>query len=182
MPRILSFLLLLGVALSLPQGAVLAAFDDTVELNGKTLLKTGEGTLRWMFIKVYEGAFYIDADRPQADPFEDVAKQLVLEYRVKISADQFRESGTEYLRRNVDEKALESLQERLQRLNAAYVDVGKGDRYTLAYLPGKGTTLLLNDEPLVTVEGADFARAYFTIWLGEDPVKESFRDALLEDR
>ena len=182
MPKILSFLFSLLFALSLPQGTVLAAFDDTVELNGKTLLKTGEGTFRWMFIKVYEGAFYMDANQPQADPFEDVAKQLVLEYRVGITADQFRESGNEFLRRNVAEKALDSLQERLPRLNAAYVDVGKGDRYTLAYLPEKGTTLRLNGEPLVTVEGADFARAYFTIWLGEDPVKESFRDALLENR
>lgn len=182
MPKLLPFILLLAAALGLPQGSALAAFEDTVELNGKTLLKTGQDTFRWMFIKVYEGAFYMDATKPGADPFDDVARQLVLEYKVDITADQFRDSGNKFLERNVDETTLEAIQDRLERLNDAYVDVGKGDRYALAYLPGKGTTLLLNGEPLVTVEGADFARAYYTIWLGEDPVKDSFRDALVGNR
>ncbi|MFO7725214.1 MAG: chalcone isomerase family protein [Oceanipulchritudo sp.] len=175
---LLFFLCLLGLA----QTPALAAFEDSVEVDGKTLLKTGQGNFRWMFIKVYEGALYMDAEKPGADPLEDVAKQLVLEYRVEITAEEFRKSGSEFLRRNVDEKTLDSIQDRLERLHAAYVDVGKGDRYTLSYLPEKGTTLSLNGEPLVTVEGPDFAQAYYTIWLGENPVKDSFRDALLEGR
>jgi hypothetical protein len=48
-------------------------------------------------------------------------------------------------------------------------------------VPGRGTTVSLNGEPLVEVEGADFARAYFGIWLGDDPMDRGLRKALLAD-
>lgn len=54
-----------------------------------------------------------------------------------------------------------------------------GDRGTLTYLPGRGTELTLNGRPLALIEGADFARAYFDIWLGPDPIDAGLRDALL---
>lgn len=157
-------------------------FADTVAAASTELTKVGEGSFRWMFLKVYDGAFYLDADNPQAHALDDVAKCLELHYNVGISAEQFRKSGDAILRRNLDDAAWQAIQDRLARLNAAYQDVGKGDRYALVYTPQGGTTLKLNSTPLVTIEGADFARAYFSIWLGEDAVKESFRRDLLGSR
>ena len=58
-------------------------------------------------------------------------------------------------------------------------DVGAGDRYALTYQPDIGTTLSLNGEPLGTIAGSDFARAYFGIWLGDEPLRKKFRDRLL---
>lgn len=154
-------------------------FPPTVEAGPTQLVKVGEGTFRWMFIRVYNGSFYMDGAQRQADPLSDVAKRLELAYRIGISAEDFRKSGNEILTRNCAPEELAALQERLDRLNAAYQPVAAGDRYALTYVPGEGTTLSLNGNPLVTVEGADFAKAYFSIWLGQDPVKEDFRQDLL---
>lgn len=44
------------------------------------------------------------------------------------------------------------------------------DRYSLTYMPGVGTELALNDNPLGVIDGADFAAAYFRIWLGDHPI------------
>ena len=74
---------------------------------------------------------------------------------------------------------LDLIQKRLDRINAAYRTVNKGDRSSLSYTPGKGTTLSINQEPIVTIEGEDFARLYFRIWLGEQPISQPMRDALL---
>jgi hypothetical protein len=156
-------------------------FPQSISASSVELQKIGEGTFRWMFIKVYDGAFYLDAENTNAGALDDVAKRLELSYHVGISAEQFRESGDSIVRRNVEEETWLNIQDRLAQLNEAYQDVEKGDRYALTYAPGAGTTLMLNGEPLVTVEGADFARAYFSIWLGEDAVKASFRDALLSN-
>jgi hypothetical protein len=154
-------------------------FPDTIRGESAELTKIGEGSFRWMFIKLYDGALYLDSENSGTDVLDDVAKRLELQYKVGISADQFRESGDAILKRNVDEATWRAIQDRLAVLNAAYRDVQKGDRYALTYTPEKGTTLSLNGEPLVTVEGEDFARAYFSIWLGEDAAKKSFRDDLL---
>ncbi|MDD1633559.1 MAG: chalcone isomerase family protein, partial [Methylococcaceae bacterium] len=62
--------------------------------------------------------------------------------------------------------------------NRLYRDVKEGDRYALDYAPGKGTTLSLNGSPLGTIEGADFAAAYYAIWLGAKPISDTMRDEL----
>lgn len=163
----------------LPMATFGQGFPQLIQYPSVELQKVGEGTFRWMLLKVYEGALYLDASALAEDPLADVAKCLELRYLVGISADDFRKSGNAILRKNVDETTWQSLQERLGRLNAVYRDVGRDDQYRLLYLPGEGTTLMLNEERLVTIEGADFAKAYFSIWLGENPVKGSFRNALM---
>jgi hypothetical protein len=52
-------------------------------------------------------------------------------------------------------------------------------RLEFSYLPGTGTELTLNGRRLALIEGADFARAYFAIWLGHRPLDEPLRDRLL---
>jgi hypothetical protein len=49
----------------------------------------------------------------------------------------------------------------------------------LTYIPGKGTELTLNGKSKGTVEGADFAAALFSIWLGPKPISESLKKELL---
>ena len=61
-----------------------------------------------------------------------------------------------------------------------YEDVKPGDRYSLTYIPGKGTELALNGEPKGIVEGSEFAAALFSIWLGKKPIDESFKKQILD--
>ena len=60
-----------------------------------------------------------------------------------------------------------------------YVDVKPGDRYALTYVPGVGTELAFNGKPRGVIEGADFAAAYFAIWLGPQPLDNSLKEKLL---
>jgi len=104
---------------------------------------------------------------------------LHLIYHRGFTAAEIVKGGDTLLARNVDAATLDSLRERLVRLNATYRDVKPGDSYTLTYVPGAGTTLRLNGSARITVPGHDFAAAYFRIWLGDKPINESLRDALL---
>jgi hypothetical protein len=38
---------------------------------------------------------------------------------------------------------------------------------------------MINGSPIITIEGKDFAQLYFKIWLGEKPLSNSLKDALL---
>jgi hypothetical protein len=42
-----------------------------------------------------------------------------------------------------------------------------------------GTELALNGRPMGMIEGADFAAAIFSLWLGENPYDKQFKNALL---
>jgi hypothetical protein len=112
---------------------------------------------------------------------EDIPKALRIQYARSFDAEQLSSSGESILEDHLSPEQLTELRDRLDRLSAAYEPVEKGDYYTLSYVPGAGSTLSLNETPLVTIPGADFAQAYFSIWLGEAPVKKSIRRALLSD-
>jgi Chalcone isomerase-like len=66
-------------------------------------------------------------------------------------------------------------------LHALYENVKPGDRYSLIYIPGRGTELALNKTSKGTIEGADFAAASFAFWLGQKPLDRSLRDQLLNE-
>jgi hypothetical protein len=67
----------------------------------------------------------------------------------------------------------------IDRFNEFYEDVEPGDRYELTYLPGVGTELALNGQSRGRVEGAEFASALFSIWLGRQPFDASLKRKLL---
>jgi len=149
------------------------ALGEPVQLKGAALF-------RWKWVvKVYAAAFYLPAGVDRFDPADDVARRLEFNYLVGIQGRDFGPAADKLLARNFPEESLAPIRERIERLHAAYVDVKPGDRYALSYLPGQGTELTLNGRRLALVEGADFARAYFAIWLGERPLDDGMRDRLL---
>ncbi len=158
-------------------------FDDAVMVNDKTLPLRGVGLLRYMiFIKAYVGALYMPEDVPSDRVFTDVEKQLVLHYFHAISAEDFAEATTAMIEKNVSPQRFSALRPRIDALNALYRNVSPGDRYTATYVPGQGTSLALNDTLLGTVPDAEFAHAFFAIWIGDHPIDKKFRDQLLGKR
>jgi hypothetical protein len=100
-------------------------------------------------------------------------------YLVDIEGPDFGKAAWKILRENHPPEVLAPLAERMEALHRAYRDVRPGDRYALTYLPGRGLELSLNGEPLAVVPGADFARLYYSIWLGERPISRDLRAALI---
>lgn len=148
--------------------------------DGARFELVGATTFRWMsVIKVYDANLHLGVGEPPTKVFADIPVRLQLTYHRGFTAAEIIKGGDTLLARNVKAEALSTLRERLELINRAYRDVREGDSYTLTYVPGKGTTLRLNGSTLVTIPGQDFAAAYFRIWLGDDPISESMRDALL---
>lgn len=139
--------------------------------------------LRYLyFLKAYVAALYLPAEVTPQQALSDVPKRLEISYLVAIRGEDFDKGAAPVLRRNLSTVELARLEERLARLNAAYRDVKPGDRYALSYDPARGTELSLNGTPLVTIEGADFAAAYFGVWLGREPIDADLKKALLKGR
>lgn len=155
-------------------------FNHTLETHQLRLHLKGTALLRYMvFIKAYTGALYLPEDADGSEALEDIPKHLVLEYRVEISAEDFAAATSKKMSDAVNPDDFERLRPEMEALNRLYQDVIPGDRYALTYVPGIGTQLLLNGRPLGTIPGAEFARALFSVWLGDNPIDTAFRDRLL---
>jgi chalcone isomerase-like protein len=148
-------------------------------LNNELHLK-GAALLRYLvFIKAYAGALYLQEGTDGAYALDDTPRHLVLEYRVPISARDFADATSRKIKDSVSSETYLKIQPRIQSLNRLYRDVQAGDRYSLTYIPGKGTQLIYNTTPLGTIEGSDFSRALFSIWIGDNPIDKTFRDKLV---
>ena len=181
-----AFLLLPAILLVAPLSAADTTvvgdfrFTQAVDIQDQRLTLKGAGLLRYMvFIKAYAGALYLPDSAPSDPVLSPVAKRLELAYYHAIRSEDFAKATRAKIRDNVDADQAQKLRERIDRLAAMYRDVKPGDRYALTYLPGEGTRLSLNGEDLGLIPGDDFAGAVFSIWLGNHPIDETFRDTLL---
>ena len=155
-------------------------FDDKIIVDGQLFKLKNVGLLRYkMVFKGYVAALYLGDGFSVKNIFKDAPKRLELSYFWSIAAEDFGMAADKVLRRNESDLLLEKLNSRVEKLHNAYQDVKPKDRYALTYIPEKGTTLTLNSRPLITIKGADFARAYFAIWLGKKPLDKGLRDTLL---
>jgi hypothetical protein len=188
MPRTNRLLFLSVVLLCLSNAAYAITienvpFADSTAIGGKPVPLRNVALLRYMkFIKAYVAALYLPEDVKAENVLSDVPKRLELSYLVAIKGPDFGKGAAPTLERNQSPTELAGLQRRIDLINATYKDVRAGDRYALTYLPGRGTELALNGTPLVIIEGADFAAAYFGIWLGRESIDDKLKHDLLKER
>lgn len=177
----------LGIAVALlataagPAGAAVVEevrFAESVRIAGREVPLRGVGLLRYRWvIRAYVAALYLPED--VRDPLADAPRRLEIEYFWSLDAGDIARAGETLLERNVDPATLERIRPQVERMNELYVDIEPGDRYALTYAPGRGTELSKNGRTLGRVPGAEFAAAYFSIWLGEEPLDTGLRADLL---
>ena len=154
------------------------SFQRTVEEDGQRYTLIGSGVFRYMIWTAYAGAYYQLEGETQPQPLGNIPRRLELAYFHAIEASDFAEATEKTLQDTLTLYEFTQIEEPLARLNQRYRDVVPGDRYLLSW-NGEQLRLALNGEVLFEEESADFASAMFSIWLGERPLDDNFRDALL---
>jgi hypothetical protein len=154
--------------------------DKTVEIDSHTCDLIGAGLLRYRAVfRGYVAALYLEKGHSSGEVFKDIPKSLVIEYFHAITAQGFISSTQQGFMNNLTQDQMESIRERAKVLYSIYRDVKPRDRYTYTYIPGIGSELALNGRVLGTIRGLDFANAFFSIWLGRNPLDQDLKKALL---
>lgn len=155
-------------------------FESTKEISGSPLPIHGVELLEYIKLDLYTAALYAPADMASSDTvLKNVPKSLVLHYHRAIKKEWMTQASRDRIKKNpVNDSA--KLEDRLKQLDAAYQKVTKGDRYELRYEPDVGTSLILNGKLQATIQGEDFQKAFFGIWLSDVPLNKKLRDKLLK--
>ena len=159
-----------------------ARFSEQLPLDGESLELTGTGVAKYrIVITVYAAGLYLPANTGASEVLAaDTPRALAIEYFHDISAADIIKAARTKLDEQLSASQLEKLEPAIKRFHALYQGVSDGDRYRMEYSPGKGTQLLFNGDAVGRVGGADFARAYFGIWLDrDDPLSKRLRRDLL---
>jgi hypothetical protein len=187
---VVTVVFLLSMAISFTQaGKVMAVavgdidFAGSASVGGQAVPLRNAALYRYLsLISVYAAGLYLPSEAEGDFCRADTPKRLELSYLVEIAAADFARSASHVLAKNLSSRDAAALADRIETLHRAYRDVEKGDRYSLTYIPEEGTELALNGNVLAKVDGADFACAYFGIWLGPEPLDDGLRDRLLRVR
>ncbi|MEE8408042.1 MAG: chalcone isomerase family protein [Myxococcota bacterium] len=178
---IMGFATLLAVSASTADARQRAGvtLPNFVNLGGKKLVLNGLGIREATVFKinVYVAGLYLEkkASDSSAIIMSDQNKQLILHFVRDVDQDDLADAFTEGFEKNGG-SALES---KVKKLASWMSDVEEGDRIELSYSPGKGTAVHVRGKKKGTVEGKDFARVLFRIFLGPKPPNTSLRVGLL---
>lgn len=158
-------------------------FEPTYQALETELELSGVGVLRYLgFIRVYNGALYLPPEIDKNKVLADVPKRLEVKYLRSFDAEDFGPATVAGIQKNVSPEIYQRLESRIALHNTLYEDITPGDRVSLTYIPSVGTTVEINGKSKGTIEGADFAAALFSMWLGENPFDAGFKQALLGEK
>ena len=153
-----------------------------MEYQGAKLSLNGHGNRIKFFMKVYEGSLYLESSSSNAEeilssdaPMSiriDVLSSLVTPEAMKTALNEGLEKSTG--------KNTTPIKKEIDQLNATFnSDVGSGDFYEFIYLPDSGVHVLKNSNYIDTIPGIDFKKAFFGIYLSNNPIQKSLKKAML---
>lgn len=177
--RILVFLLA-----AMPAWAVDVAgvnIDDKARVGNAELSLTGAGLRKRVFFQVYAIGLYVQ-DR-KADPISQPGPKRVQIHMLRdVGADTFNEALAEGIKANHSEAQAKALEPRVAQLASTIAEIKEAKKGMTIALDwdGKATQVMIDGRPAgQPIEGEDFYRALLKIWLGDKPVQDDLKRALL---
>ena len=155
------------------------SFELSKQLDTTELELKNRGTATFFNIDLYDAALYLEPNRDPLQWHSETARQLEISYFKPVKAEHFAKATDKLIQRNLKKREYRQMKSMIDRFLSLYRDVKPGDRYTLTYIPDRGTELALNGQSLGNVKGDMLSRALFAIWLGEKPISDDLRDQLI---
>ncbi len=177
---------LLSFWMAVPLGATKEVsgvkFPDEMQLEGKTLVLNGVGFREGGVnrIKSYAVGLYLESKSKNHLKILRASKEikhLVLKFVANVSRDSLVEVWNAGFKQHGKSSA--GLSDQLKKFNGYMISLNQGDAAEFTHLPGKGLSLMIKGEPKGVIEGDEFARVFFAIWLDSPPLDFKLRNNLL---
>jgi hypothetical protein len=160
-------------------------YDNNLSLGGATLQLNGAGVRYKLVIRVYAAGLYIS---PKAQTAEAVLantgpRRMHIVMLRDIDANELGKLFIKGIEQNTSReefaKAIPGTI-RLGELFAAKKNLKAGESFSVDWLPGAGTAILVNGKPTgEPIKEPEFFNSLMKIWLGKSPADELLKDALL---
>jgi hypothetical protein len=160
-------------------------YEPAVDLAGQKLALNGAGVRYKFVVKVYTAGLYL-ATKAGTTPEVLAApgpKRIQIHMLRDIDGNELGKLFTKGMEANAprDEfvKSINGVL-KLSEIFASRKQLNSGDSFSVDYVPGLGSTVLLNGKPIgETIKEPEFFTALLRIWLGDKPADDNLKDALL---
>jgi hypothetical protein len=177
---------LLAICAFTASGAEVAGvkLDDKTQVQSKELVLNGAGLRKRVVFNVYVIGLYLPEKKSDPAAVLELAgpKRAAIHMLRDVSADTFTEALIEGLRENHIEADYKAFEPRVKELAGIFAEIKEAKKGMVISLDwtGTATRLLVNGTPSgKPIAGEDFYRALLRIWLGDKPVQNDLKRALL---
>ena len=174
--------LIISIGLFLVTTISASDVPQTIEFEGSNLILNGQGTRVVFFMKVYEGSLYLENKNSDADEIMNSNAPMALRIDVTsemVTADAMKKALSEGLEKSTNNNTSHILDEIEQLSSSFNSDVASGDFYEFIFIPKIGTHVIKNNELVELIPGFDFKKAFFGIFLSNNPIQKNLKKAML---
>ena len=155
---------------------------DSLMAGDTKLIINGAGLRKKLFIKVYAGALYLTQKNADAGKIIGADEPMAIRMHFiydGVSQDNLIEAWNEGFS-NAMGGDLSPIQKQVDRFNGFFTEEAKAnDVYDIVYIPGQGTSVTVKGKLSGTMEGFEFKKAVFSIWLGDKPADSKLKKGML---
>ena len=155
---------------------------DLIEFQEKKLILNGKGSRVVFFMKVYDGSLYLETKTNDAEKIISSNDPMAIRIDVTsemVTADAMKKALSDGLEKSTNNKTGPILNE-IEQLSSSFNSaVTSGDFYEFIYIPEIGTHVLKNNELVELIPGFDFKKAFFGIFLSNNPIQKNLKQAML---
>jgi len=158
--------------------------DDKTQVESRELSLNGAGLRKRFVFSVYVIGLYLPEKKTDAAGALQLAgpKRVAMHMQRDVGAEQFTEVLVEGLKANHSEAEYRALEPRVKELADIFVEVKEAKKGMVIHLDSTGaaTRVAVSGRPVgKPIAGEDFYRALLRIWIGDKPVQDDLKKALL---
>lgn len=161
-------------------------YEPTLDLAGQKLVLNGAGVRYKFVVKVYTAGLYLT--HKAGTTAEVLAapgpKRIHIQMLRDIDGNELGKLFTKGMEANAPREEFVKCINGVLKLSEVFASrkqLNSGDNFSVDYVPGVGSTLLLNGKTIMAdpIKEPEFFSALLRIWLGDKPADDSLKDALL---
>ncbi|VXA96067.1 Chalcone isomerase [Flavobacterium sp. 9AF] len=155
---------------------------ETLSFAGNRLVLNGAGVKERMWIDMYVASLYVPAKTSNADQIINSTEPAIIKINVVsglLKADRMKEMFDEGFKNSMN-GSTDALKTEIEKFISFFDNTMKeNDEFMIVYNPKSGITVFKNSVKRGVIEGHDFKKALFGVWLCVKPADEKLKKAML---
>jgi hypothetical protein len=156
--------------------------DTKMAIEGQELELNGAGIREKLWFDLYVGSLYLEKKSNNAKEIVNSKDAIAIRLDVlstMVTSKKMVEALDEGLIKSTN-NTIAPIKDKVAKFKSLFKDEIKvGDKFILVYISEKGVVFYKNGVKKGVIEGYDFKKALFGIWLGDNPVDSTMKDNLL---
>ena len=181
--QIITFLFLIATTFSVSAQEVAGVkLDAKLTLEGQNLVYNGAGTRVKFFMDMYVGSLYLPKKSANANEIMDSKEAGAIKLDIVsglITSDKMIAAINEGFE-NATNKKTAPLKAKIDKFKSFFKEeIKKGDSFVIMNVQNEGIVVYKNGAKKGVVEGHDFKKAMFGIWLCDKPADKGLKAKML---